>query len=453
MNTPALPIEFIKQMHSLLGNDYASYEASFSMPDQKGLWINTVFQNDSTLTCPSNFADLVPIDGIKHGFLYHGDSIGKHPYHHSGMVYSQDPGAMSVIGAFDFPENAMVLDLCAAPGGKSSQIASLLREKGGYLVSNEPHPTRNSILCSNMERMGFTNVLVTKLQPEEIASFYPCYFDVILVDAPCSGEGMFRKYPESIQEWSPENVRLCADRQKNILKDILPALKPGGKLIYSTCTYNMHEDEEIVDYLLSDLSLVKDELPSALNDRLVISDKYPTCAGRFYPHIHAGEGQFMAYLQKTGDQQITSVPTFTTTMKKPSGNEMKLIMDALKNSIDLSSFNLYKFKDEVLTFPLHYPKLPPKGITYAGIKVGEFQKNRFIPHHAFFHAYGNAFINKVDFSAKDELLLKYLKGEEIYYENAYSGYGVICCEGYPIGGFKASNGRLKNHYPKGLRNT
>lgn len=444
-----LPEAFCNQMKQLLGEEYDAYLSSFDACDEKGLWCHP-----DALTHLSDNISCIP--GIsKQGVLYHGEPIGKHPFHHAGAVYSQDPGAMCVIGAYEFPKYAKVLDLCAAPGGKSTQIASKLMALDGVLVSNEPNPTRNKILCSNIERMGFTNVLVTKLLPEEIAMEYPSYFDVILVDAPCSGEGMFRKYPESISEWSLDNVNHCANRQKEILKDIEPALKPGGKLIYSTCTYNESEDDEIVSYLLNQLNFLPDTMPegirSYLSDNLHYKE-YASFSGRFYPHQSHGEGQFMAYLRKDGSLIPDEKHHSMIPLKPISKDQLKCMKDSMKDSINLSELPIYQFKNDFLIIENNYPKLPSKGITYCGTKMGTIEKGRFIPDHGLFHNYSSLFHNKLSFHYDQIEIQKYLIGEEIYVPDTPNGYGVILADSFPLGGFKSVNGRLKNHYPKGLRN-
>ncbi len=454
MTKVQLPEDFQNQMKTLLQDEFDTYVSSFDMSDEKGLYYHNRISASNT-ALPAIASALTPIHGIHGGYYNTLESVGHHPYHHAGTIYSQDPGAMCVAGALSFAPYAKVLDLCAAPGGKSTQIASLLENIHGVLVSNEPHPSRNQILCSNIERMGFTNVLVTKLLPEELALYYPSYFDAVLVDAPCSGEGMFRKYPESIQEWSLENVNKCVERQKSILDSAITMLKPGGQLIYSTCTYNEQEDDEIVRYLMETYNLQAGSIPSEIKSYLSSNPHYTDYAsfsGRFYPHKNPGEGQFMAYLTKSGNYSAPKEDFFLPPLKKINDKERKLIMESFGNSIDLTKESLYKFKEDVIIYPSFYPKLPAKGIAYSGVIVGSFSKNRFVPHHNFFHCYGNWFKNTVNLQADDINLQKYLRGEEIIVEDVKPGYGALLCEGTPLGGYKASNGRLKNHYPKGLRN-
>lgn len=463
-----LPLEFENRMKILLGESYHDFLLSFDEPRSKALQLHP--QNTSISTIHDNIDEIHPISNLENAYYSELDHVGQHPYHHAGIFYSQDPAAMLPVGSFKLNPDSYVLDLCAAPGGKSSQIASILETGNGFLVSNEINPQRNKILVSNMERMGYKNVLVTKLSAEELAKEYPSYFDVLLVDAPCSGEGMFRKYPESVSEWSTDNVNLCQSRQHEILSAVLTCLKPGGMLIYSTCTYAPEENENIVSYLvnkenmillplnpkyvenLSHLStnVLKDEFYQTFNTQnnlqSVIDYSY-----RFYPHIGNGEGQFFAHLQKPGEIHIQN-QTAIIPLKKVSSKNLKLIAESMQDQLSCFTDNLYEFEDKILIIPNGYGKFPSHGITKCGIIAGEIQKNRFVPHHNLFRAYGNQFKNRLSLPLQDERIRKYLSGQEINDEQTPNGYGVLCVDNTPIGGYKASNGRLKNHYPKALRN-
>lgn len=438
-NTINLPEEFKNRMKEYLGDDYNSFIDSYNMPEVKSIHVNTNKMSLEEFEKIEDFTDS-KIPDIFNGYYYSQGSIGQNPFHHAGIIYSQDPAAQLPVTVLKniLTGNEKVLDLCAAPGGKTSQLAQLLNGPYGALVSNEPNPTRNKILTSNIERMGYTNILVTKLLPDELETYYTEYFDVILVDAPCSGEGMFRKYPDSVNEWSLENVMLCSNRQKEILTSAINMLKPGGHLLYSTCTYAREEDEEIT------LWLNNQGLTNALTDN-------PNGI-KCYPHKHKGEGQYYNLFRKSGQSNILLNDTVISSFNKLSKNAKKQVVDQLGQHFNDTSIDFYEINDRVVIFPKSYIKMPRHGITLAGVIAGEFSKGRFIPHHHIFHTYGNLFDNQVELSSNLDLVTKYLHGEEIYVENTPDGYGVINFYGNSLGGFKASKGRLKNHYPKGLRN-
>lgn len=455
-----LPEPFIQRMKYMLGADYPAFEASYSDAAVKGVHLNPSRLPEEALLRCSGY-DVSPIFNIKSGFYFNhitenGTKLGMHPFHHGGAVYSQDPSAMLPVSGIDISPGWRVLDLCAAPGGKSSQIASKLSGQG-FLLANEPNPSRNKILISNIERMGYPNVVVTKLTPQEISAYYPEYFHMVLVDAPCSGEGMFRKYPESVHEWSPENVFFCSHRQKEILSHAVDTLLPGGILIYSTCTYSVEENEDIVRWLIEEFPLQPYAVPEPI--RAVTAPAFGediSCCRRSYPHLFQGEGQFMAYFQKQG-----TLPDITGS--RPSGSSpalcsissknMSLIQETFADHFDLSEVSFYEHQNKIIALPKAYlPLLAPHGITLCGVTAGTIEKNRFTPHHHFFHAYGRLCRNTLSLPPEDIRIRQYLSGQELTDDSVSKGYGVICCEGCPLGGFKASNGRLKNHYPKALRN-
>lgn len=447
-------------MKHMLGGDYPAFESTYSEAAVKGVHLNPKrLSEQALLQC---FGDgLSPILNIKSGFyLYNnvqtGFKLGMHPFHHGGAVYSQDPSAMLPVSGIDISPGWRVLDLCAAPGGKSSQIASALSNRG-FLLANEPNPSRNKVLVGNIERMGYPNVVVTKLAPQEISSYYPQYFHMVLVDAPCSGEGMFRKYPESVQEWSYENVLHCSLRQKEILNHAVEMLLPGGILVYSTCTYSVEENEDIVRWLLEEHALQPYEVPERI--RFVTAPSFGgefSCCRRSYPHLFKGEGQFMAYFQKPGrlpDGTAVLSAKPSPALPEISPKNMSLIEDALADHFDLSELSFYEHQNKIIALPKErHPLLPPHGITLCGVTAGTIEKNRFMPHHHFFHAYGRLCRNTLSLPLTEPRIRQYLSGQELADGGISKGYGVVCCEGCPLGGFKASNGRLKNHYPKALRN-
>ena len=449
-----LPIKFQEKMNLLLGDDAIAFFESFEEKDEKAFWLNTSLISPEVFEKCEDFS-FEKIPHISHGYYYNETNlkIGHQPLHHGGAFYSQDPAAMLPTQLIPINPNWKVLDLCAAPGGKSTQLASVLSKGEGALLANEIHPGRNRILVENMERMAFRNVLITKLSPKEIASVYASYFDLVLVDAPCSGEGMFRKYPESISEWSQEQVELCSIRQKEILNDALSCVKPGGYLIYSTCTYSAEENEEIIRWITKNHPFSPVEAPEHIIKVTSGNKQYPElefACRRCYPHLYKGEGQFMCCLQKEG---TLSENTFNAKipLKKINNTTLKLLQDSIKNAVNLPLNCLYEYKDKVLVIPENFIKLPPRGITSCGVILGNIENKRFVLHHQFFKAYKTLFQNQYETASAKEAN-EYLSGLELFLPDSPNGYGVISYNGVPLGGYKASNGRLKNHYPKGLRN-
>ncbi|MBP5606827.1 MAG: hypothetical protein J6X66_00980 [Lachnospiraceae bacterium] len=389
------------------------------------------------------------------GYIYSFDSdrsIGSLPLHHAGAVYSQDPSAMLTLSGIDITPDMRILDMCAAPGGKTSQLAMTVDGGSGFVLANEPVPARNRILVSNIERMGYRNVITSNLYPEDIAAAYPSYFDLVLVDAPCSGEGMFRKYPESTEQWSIENVAMCAERQRDILKCAVTALRPGGRLVYSTCTYAPEEDEDQLGFMTDTLGLEVCPAPKAVSE-----NAYGTVPGayRSYPHLYPGEGQFMAYLRKPAEVSESRISAKLPSGVEPvKGNDLKKLIEDTGDLFE--GFDLYKYRDRFIIAPALPSYLPGKGITSLGVIAAyhDEKKNRLIPHHQFFSAYGAECGRQLNLDPEDPLIKQYLCGMEISCDKEFSkGYGSVSCLGVPIGGMRFAGGRLKNLYPKGLRET
>jgi len=368
------------------------------------------------------------------------------------MVYMQDPGAMASASALDIEPDWWVADLCAAPGGKSSQVAERLGV-GGFLLSNEYVPKRAKIIVGNLERLGVRGAVVTSLDTARLAEMFSSYFDLVLCDAPCSGEGMFRKYDEAISEWSEENVILCAERQKEILKNLSGLVKDGGYLLYSTCTYSKEENEEVITAFLRknpefSLCSVNEKLVAATSDGL----DGLTEARRFYPHLTKGEGQFIALLKK--DENCSNLPTilYKENVKSPSKEEIavfrKFISDNILGGLD---GRIIKW-GESLALLSHDLPLPPYSAFMPGVMLGEVKKGNFFPHHQLFSAFGARFKRQENLTRDDYRTEKYLRGEEIDATLPDNGWCAVLYEGVPLGGGKISSGKVKNHYPKGLRN-
>lgn len=462
-----IPEAFLARMSTLPGLDFSAFYKALERPPVRALRVNPVKTDEKTLLPLLPFAT-EPLTFLPGAFLAGADKVGALPAHHAGMFYMQDPSAISAVAAVPLKAGIRAIDLCAAPGGKTTQIAAAIGESG-VLVANEYVPARCRILQGNVERLGLSNTVVTNLDTGALADFYGSYFDFVAADAPCSGEGMFRKYEVAPEEWSPENVALCAARQKEILENAARLTRPGGMLLYSTCTFSVEENEANVDAFLTghpDFHLI----PAAPAVAAVTADgiAFPGCrhgaelplCRRFYPHLCPGEGQFLALFrreetaggdrpqksagkggQKEGAAPLTPAETHTVSA---------LIGEFCEN---LPPRQPVFLRGMVCLSP--GIALPPRGVFAAGVTLGELTHGRLVPHHHFYSAFGRRFLRRLELKDGDERVLRYLAGEELDCPELASanGFAAVLYENAPTGGGKAVNGRLKNHYPKGLRRT
>ncbi len=446
-----LPLAFKKRMTSLLGDEFTEYEKALTETPVKGFRVNTDKINLADFEKINIFgSEKIPY--VKNGYYLDYEKAGNHPYHHAGMIYIQEPGAMAPAECVDIDPDWKILDMCAAPGGKSSQLKNKLGENG-VLVSNEIVSSRCKILTGNFERLGLKNAVTTCMNTAKLARLYPDTFDLIMVDAPCSGEGMFRKEDVAIDEWSEENVKMCAKRQAEILDNAAICLKDGGYIVYATCTFSLEENEMAVDSFLKcheefELVRVKKEVEDATTDGIFFDGcetENISFTRRFYPHKAKGEGQFMAVLHNKYES-FSSYPAAKTTQEKMD----KTVYDFLGSV--LTDYD----KDKVLMYngnPVYFtPDFPvKKGTAFScGVTIGEIRKNYVQPHHQFFMAMGDKFIRKIELSPDSDEMKKYLHGEEIEVD-CDNGWAVITTNGCSVGGVKVVSGRAKNHYPKGLR--
>ena len=340
-----------------------------------------------------------------------------------------------------------VLDLCAAPGGKTTQIADLM-EGVGLLVANEPVEKRARILSENTERMGVKNALVVSHDPSYLADRFPSFFDRILVDAPCSGEGMFRKNPEAVNEWSLENVKMCARRQQDILNHAATMLAPGGRIVYSTCTFSYDEDEGLAERFL------------ASHPEFEICDK-PV---KIYPHMHRCEGHFAVSFCRKEDS--LSVPDHRKNkIGRPvlSHIENTLLCDfldacltdecAVKRAVYSTPERILRFGDSIYLAPEYLPDISGLVVYRTGLKLGTFKKNRFEPDHALSHVLNvRDVLSCVDLEADDPRSAQYISGMTISCPPGIKGWCLVSICGLGLGWGKADRGIVKNHYPRGLRN-
>jgi 16S rRNA C967 or C1407 C5-methylase (RsmB/RsmF family)/NOL1/NOP2/fmu family ribosome biogenesis protein len=375
------------------------------------------------------------------------------PLFHAGCYYVQEASSMFLEQPFrqllNLSQPLKVLDLCAAPGGKSTHIQSLL-SPGSLLVSNEVIKTRSIVLTDNIIRWGCKNVFVTNNDPRAFQKT-PGYFDVMVVDAPCSGSGLFRKDEEAIQEWSLNNVALCSQRQQRILADALPALKEDGLLIYSTCSYSTAEDEEIMDWLAAEMEL--DNVPLQVESFHGIvetgSTKTGTVGYRFYPDKIKGEGFFLSCFRKRGSAHNAKLRS--AKLEMIAAREKKVIEDWVANE----GLSFIRFRDEIIAIPENllpeFSVLQPNlNIQYAGTTVGEVLKEKLVPHHALAQSLVIAKnIPAIDLSYDEAI--KYLQRQDLSIAPETTGWQVVRFQDQNLGWINALKNRINNYYPKEIR--
>ena len=409
-------------------NEWEDFFACYDLPPKKGVRLNVLKGDRYALKEKLPFLN-EPIDWEENGFYTSEEKLGASIWHFAGLFYSQEPSAMSAAPLLEVKPGERVLDLCSAPGGKGTQLASAMQGEG-ILVVNEPVLQRAKILSQNVERLGVKNAVVVNGFPEELSEKFEGYFDKILVDAPCSGEGMFKKNAdEALSEWSEENVFLCAKRQKQILEHATKMLKKGGRLVYSTCTFSEEEDEgQVLDYLRSfpQMRLIKQE--------------------KIYPHKVRGEGHFVALFEKTeGEERQLRI-------KKPSVSKTteKLYLEFEKKFFKRQfAFRLHEVNGVLYELPKDVFDWQGLHVLRIGVKLGEVIKGRFEPSHSLAMSVKKSECNN-PIELSQEQAEKYLRGETVE-SDGENGWCLVCFEGYPLGLGKVVNGVIKNHYPKGLR--
>ena len=480
-----LPIEFEKKMKAFLGNEWEEFLYSYDNNRFQAFRFNTlkVGKNKSVEEEIARIMDklCIPMDKkvtwANDAYYYDEEKRpGKHPYHEMGLYYIQEPSAMSAAALLAPKPGMRVLDLCAAPGGKSTQLATYLGDSG-LLVSNEINTQRSRILSQNIERMGIKNAIVTNEDSFVLASHFPSFFNAIQVDAPCSGEGMFRKLPEAIEQWSTENVAICAERQKEILDNAAVMLKPAGVIVYSTCTFSREENEDVIEYFLErhpDFTLEEME--------------------RFWPHKVDGEGHFVAKLVRRGsvnefdaDYEVceencnkvedTGLKADRKTKKNKNNknrkNEtktaltkenMKLLSEFLDETVSedmaawIKNARLVMFGEQLYRLPDMEVDIKGLKVQRAGLHIGEFKKQRFEPSHSLALALKQSEAkNVVKLTCDDPQTTGFFNGQSVMLSDwqaaeCKKGWALVCVDGYPAGWGKVNGAQVKNHYPKGLRN-
>ncbi len=434
-----LPIDFVNRMEQDLGPDFHAFLRSYDENKISALRFNPIKADDAAKAAIGNMLT-GSVEWSPNGYYYNEDTRpGLHPYHSAGVYYIQDASAQLPVEMLSPNPGDFCLDLCAAPGGKSTQIAGYLNGQG-ILVSNEPMKNRAKILSENVERLGIKNCIVTSEYPDKLAERFVEYFDKIMVDAPCSGEGMFRKNHDACSEWSLESVEMCAARQAEILDRAYEMLIPGGRMCYSTCTFAKLEDEEAVAAFISrhpDMKLNKEQ--------------------RLWPHQVKGEGHYAALLEKSdADNRYEECKDNRETYSLKKINDKILndylifIKETMTNPKEWRG-NLLLLNDLLYMLPEDCPDFDGLHVLRGGLFLGTLKKNRFEPSHALALALKPSEVtNSHNLSSDSAEIDAYLTGQSIRCD-VKDGWTLITVDGYSIGWGKAVKGQIKNHYPKGLR--
>ncbi len=445
-----LPQPFVERMRSLLGPEADRFLASYQQPRSHGLRVNTQKVDPAELTRRLPF-HLEPVPWCPSGFYYEAaDQPGKHPYHAAGLYYLQDPSAMAVAEVAAPSPGERVLDLCAAPGGKTTHLLNLL-QGGGLLVANELYPGRAKILVENLERWGAENVVVTATEPGELARRFGPFFDCIVVDAPCSGEGMFRKDPQATDYWSVRHVQECALLQADILQSAYELLAPGGRLVYSTCTFSPEENEQNVAAILRrhpDLELRPARLHASWQPGIADSASNLQQTARLWPHHLSGEGHFLALLHKPG--QVAERPM---SKQAAGGKAPDALLQFCHEHLQFTPEGPFiQYGDFLYQLPqAELPHFSGLRVPRPGWPLGELRKGRFVPSHALALSCRPDMVRlSLELEASGQAVQDYLRGHTLP-ADLPNGWALVTVDGFALGWGKVVGGVLKNHYPKGLR--
>lgn len=487
-----LPEAFVERMKELLGLEWEDFLACYARERYASLRFNPLKKGLKEEQYPQLLSQLgvskvEAVPWAEHGYYYRkktdeedGNNCqpGRHMFHEMGLYYIQEPSAMSAATLLAPKPGERVLDLCAAPGGKSTQLAGYMKQQG-LLVSNEINEARAKILSSNIERLGIANALVCSADSSRLASVFPSFFHRILVDAPCSGEGMFRKNDNAVDEWSLEHVQMCAQRQAEILDNAATMLMPGGMLVYSTCTFAPEENEgAMAAFLLRhpEFQLVHKEAPYFSEGQPAWGDGNENLRKTFrlWPHKLKGEGHFAAVLQKAGvlPEPVEQEETTSSPVKNGKGakgikgvpQKGQLDAEQKKAFLNFAEETLQKetvewilkgrlelFGEQLYRLPQGLPTLARLRVLRAGLHLGSFKKNRFEPAHAFALFLDGSMVKQMEeYSSKEAESVKFFAGESLPCTPG-KGWCLVCVDGFSAGWGKKTAAILKNHYPKGLR--
>ena len=457
-----LPEKFEKKMKTLLQDEYDSYLKCYEEPRHYGLRVNTnkISVEDFLKIAPW---PLTPVPWIPNGFYYDGDTIqpSKHPYYFAGLYYLQEPSAMTPASRLPVEPGEKILDVCAAPGGKATELGAKLKGQG-VLIANDISNSRARGLLKNLELFGIGNMMVISEEPGKLVEYFPEYFDKILIDAPCSGEGMFRKDKKMVKAWEEHGPEFFSKLQRSIITQAAAMLKPGGMILYSTCTFDPLENEQTVEYLLEtcpEFTICEmqgyegfcEGRSEYVKDH---SEEYRKTV-RIFPHKMQGEGHYLALLKK-GDavESINEKPLKQKNGMKKIPEELEQFLKELTWDIDRSRLDIRE--ERVYYMPEGLPML--KGVRFlrSGLLLGEVKKNRFEPSQALAMCLKKEEYPRIlDLPVSDERVIKYLKGETLDVEDITSrkekGWYLVCVDGYPLGFGKLANQTLKNKYLPGWR--
>lgn len=454
-----LPLTFEEKMRDLLKGEFDEYIACYEEPRYYGLRVNTrkISVADFERICPF---PIRPVPWISNGFYYDGETVSpaKHPYYYAGLYYLQEPSAMTPADRLPVKPGDKVLDLCAAPGGKATELGARLKGEG-LLVANDISSSRAKGLLKNIEVFGIGNVLVSCEEPGRLEQFFPEYFDKILIDAPCSGEGMFRKDRKMVRAWEEHGPDFFCNIQKNLILQAARMLKPGGMMLYSTCTFDERENEQVIAHLLEAYPKFQ-ILPIAPYEGFAAGMPKRAPGGleelkntvRIFPHKMKGEGHYVALLQKGSKEEYRPASTPAKKIKIPG--EFQEFYSHVLNSLDVNRLEIRG--DRIYEMPEGLPDLKGLRFLRTGLLLGELKKNRFEPSQALAMVLRKEQYDAcIDLTADDERVLRYLKGETLDVENLVGtdarGWHLVCVDGYPLGWGKVSRGVMKNKYLPGWR--
>lgn len=459
-----LPKAFTEEMKELLGEEYPAYLATYERPVRQGLRINLRKLTQEKWEALDPFG-CEPVPWIQNGYYTkkeEGEEKGfgpsRHPYYYAGLYYIQEPSAMTPASRLPVKPGERVLDLCAAPGGKATELGCRLEGKG-FLVANDISNSRAKALLKNLELTGLSNYYVTSEDPEKLRGCFPEYFHKILIDAPCSGEGMFHKEPQMARYWEEKPPAYYAGIQKNLILQGADMLHPGGMLLYSTCTFSKKENEEVIAFLLKerpDMETIEPEFYkdfskgfSLEGETEEINSQLEKCI-RLFPHKISGEGHFAALLRKKGK------PAEEKPVKEKSISLPLPVRDFLKMATMDFSVGTFKMEGDRVFFLPEGGKMPRLRYLRTGLYLGDVKKNRFEPSQAFAMALSpETFDSCINLSSKDVRTLKYLKGETIDTSDLPAvrkkGWQLVCVDGFVLGWGKLNGGILKNKYYPGWR--
>ncbi|MEA4972971.1 MAG: RsmB/NOP family class I SAM-dependent RNA methyltransferase [Candidatus Metalachnospira sp.] len=450
-----MPEKYISKMKDLLKDEFEGYLASFLDERLYGIRVNTL-KMDVNEFCNKGLYDITPIKWCDEGFYYNGANArpSKSPYYHAGLYYLQEPSAMSTASVADIKPGDRVLDVCAAPGGKSTQAGAKLKGDG-ILVTNDISTSRTKALLKNIELFGITNAVILNESPDKIADRFPNFFDKIIIDAPCSGEGMFRKDPDIIKAWGESMTEFCVSAQKEILEACARAVCDGGYIIYSTCTFDPAENENQIDAFLSRHSEFElCEIPKELG----LSNGHPEWCesrnpelikcGRLWPHKIKGEGHFVAKLRKKDNGNRT---VFESTPKKKIDG-LEYFDEFIRENIKIE-FNgdFEAFRERLYLLPKGMPTLSGLRTVRNGWHLGDIKKKRFEPSQAFAMGLKRDNVRLTEELSDYDTAVKYLKGETLETNLDEDGWVLVTFDGLTLGWAKSQNGRLKNKYFPGWK--